>query len=119
MAGGSKGFGVKNGSAVAAVIVVHNGERRLRRAVASIRSQTVCVDELLIVVKPSVDQTMEIAESVPGATVLEQRGTGIGNARNLAVSATEADIVAFLDHDDVWHPLRVARGHLARSRRQP
>ena len=95
---------------VAAVVIVRNGSARLLRAIESIRRQTHPVDQIVIAVDPSTDDTLAIARGVGGADVLEpSRESGIANARNRSVAACRTRWVAFLDHDDIWRSDKIER----------
>jgi glycosyltransferase involved in cell wall biosynthesis len=95
---------------VAAVVIVRNGSKRLLRAIESIRRQTHPVDQLVIAVDPSTDDTLAIARGVGGAEVLEpSHESGIANARNRSIAACQTRWVAFLDHDDIWRSDKIER----------
>ncbi len=42
-----------------------------------------------------------------GVAVVRQPAQGVSEARNTGLQHVEADLVAFLDDDDVWHPRRL------------
>lgn len=89
------------------VIPLHDGERTIGRALASIAAQTVAPREVVVVDDGSSDGGPGIAAAVAGVTVLRQRRSGPGPARNAGAACVTAPWVAFLDADDVWLP-----GHL-------
>lgn len=83
-----------------------NAQDTIARSIASVLDQTAGRFQLTVVDDGSVDQTREIAESVPDVrvTVLKSARRGVGAARNLGVSAGSAPMVAFLDADDTVRP---------------
>ena len=56
----------------------------------------------------STDDTAELARSfagrLPRLQVISTANGGIGHARNAAIAASSAPIIAPLDADDIWHP---------------
>jgi glycosyltransferase involved in cell wall biosynthesis len=91
---------------VSVVIPAYNAENFLHRAVATVRSQTVDVQEIIIVDDESTDRTAAVAERL-GATVLRARHGGPAGARNAGLAVAKADWIATLDADDVWHPRKL------------
>lgn len=102
---------------VSIVIPTHGAGGLLGATLESVRSQTLGDWELVIVDDGSVDGTADVAaEAARGDSrirVVRQPRAGIARARNrgLAESNPGSELVAFLDHDDVWEPGALA--HLA------
>ncbi|GLC28484.1 glycosyltransferase family 2 protein [Roseisolibacter agri] len=86
------------------MVPVYNGRAFLADAIASIRNQTRPVDELLVVDDASTDGSAELAESLGACVIRAPRNGGPSAARNLALHATDCEVVAFLDADDWWLP---------------
>jgi len=89
---------------VAVVIPVFNGERYLAEAVASVRSQSVRPDEIVVVDDGSTDGTAAWLCAQEDLTIVTQENRGAGAARNRGVQNVTASILAFLDADDIWRP---------------
>ena len=89
---------------VSVITVVKNGERYLAEALQSILNQTLPPCEIILVDGQSTDRTAEIARSFAGLRYLCQQDQGLANARNLGIAAAQGELVAFLDHDDLWPP---------------
>jgi glycosyltransferase involved in cell wall biosynthesis len=94
---------------VSVVINVYNGERYLAEAIESVFNQTHRPLELIVVDDGSDDGTAEVAKRYDKADYVHQERGGIGAARNLGVSRTRADYLAFLDADDRFVPDKLER----------
>jgi glycosyltransferase involved in cell wall biosynthesis len=93
--------------AVASVVVpVFNGARFLAEALQSVTAQEIQPLELLVVDDGSTDESVGIAQA-HGARVIRQERGGVARARNAAIAAATAPVLAFLDQDDVWHPAKL------------
>lgn len=94
---------------VCVVIPARDAAATIARAVASAQAQVPPPDEVLVVDDASRDRTGALA-ALLGARVLRLAApAGAGAARNAGVSATSAEVVAFLDADDEWLPGKLAR----------
>jgi glycosyltransferase involved in cell wall biosynthesis len=95
---------------VSVVIPVFNAERFIADAVDSALGQESVAVEVIVIDDGSVDGTAEIIRSFgERVTALSQSNQGPAVARNLASARAHADVVAFLDADDLWLPTRLAR----------
>ena len=93
---------------VSALICVRDGQVHLSQALASVLAQTAPPAEVLVVDDGSRDGSVEVARSyAPPVRVIQQPRLGLGAARNTAVSASSAELVAFLDCDDLWEPRKL------------
>jgi glycosyltransferase involved in cell wall biosynthesis len=88
---------------VAVIIPVFNGEAHVGETLDSVRAQTLPPKEIVVVDDGSTDRTVDVVKGYEEVTLLTSPGEGPGAARNHGVQHTEADVVAFLDHDDLWH----------------
>jgi glycosyltransferase involved in cell wall biosynthesis len=92
---------------VSIILPVYNGARYLENALATVTAQTFTNWELIVVDDGSTDATEKIlaqAPPEPRRTVIHQKNTGLAGARNRGLAESGADLVAFLDVDDEWHP---------------
>ncbi|MBL8670574.1 MAG: glycosyltransferase [Alphaproteobacteria bacterium] len=94
--------------AVSVVIPTHNCLTFLPAAIASIDAQGPIDLEIVIVDDGSTDGTgdwlLERAAADPRIRHLAMGGVGPAAARNAAIAAARAPLVAFLDADDIWLP---------------
>lgn len=93
---------------VSAVVAVHNGERFVGTAIESALAQDYPRVEVIVVDDGSTDATAAVASAYP-VRIIRQANRGQGAAKNVAVAAAFGDLVAFLDHDDVWFPAKLSR----------
>ena len=92
------------------ILCVRNGEDLIGDALDSLQRQTHSSFEVLVVDDASTDHSRAIAETHPVVTrVLAGPGRGLAMARNLASSVAAGKYLTFLDHDDLYHPQRLAR----------
>lgn len=88
-------------------------ERFLREALESVAGQTFRDFEVIIVDDVSPRDISPIVDGIDGldrVTIL-RNVVNIGHAesRNAGVRAAQGDLIAFLDHDDLWMPDKLAR----------
>lgn len=95
-------------ASVSVIVIVKNGERFLAEALHSIQCQTLPPTEMLVVDGGSTDQTAAIAQSFVGVRYLNQPDSGISNAYNFGIAQAQGELIAFLSHDDLWTPDKLA-----------
>jgi glycosyltransferase involved in cell wall biosynthesis len=104
---------------VSCIVPVFNGERYLRESLDSIFGQSHQAVEVLVVDDGSTDGSAAIAKSYGDRVrYLFQPNAGPAAARNLGLEAVQAEFVAFLDSDDLWHRDKLTL-QLARFRARP
>jgi glycosyltransferase involved in cell wall biosynthesis len=96
---------------VSVVIPTYNRAHTVGEAVASVLAQHLGDLELIVVDDGSTDATGDVLARVhdPRLRYLAGRHAGVAAARNLGVAHACADLIAFLDSDDLWHPDKLAR----------
>ncbi len=88
---------------VSVIIPAFNGERYLEEALRSAVDQSLPPGEVIVVDDGSTDASAEIAESFGDPVrCIRQSNTGVAGARNRGLSAATGELIAFLDHDDLW-----------------
>ena len=98
---------------VSVVIPVYNVGPMASEAVRSVLGQTFPAGEIIVVDDGSSDDTAaQLAPFMGRIRYVRQENRGVASARNRGLDLATGDLVAFLDGDDVWHPLKLER-HLA------
>lgn len=99
---------------VSVVVATRDRGALLRRAIDSVRRQTVGDWELIVVDDASRDATPAVAEDyarrdprIAVQTMRERVGAAV--ARNRGAAVARARLLAFLDDDAVWEPEKLAR----------
>ena len=104
---------------VSVVVPVHDGAEFLAAALASVLSQDEEPAEVIVVDDASTDDSAAIAaRASPRVRVVQGRFGGAAAARNAGVRASSGEVLAFVDHDDLWTAGRLA-GQLRALARAP
>jgi glycosyltransferase involved in cell wall biosynthesis len=91
---------------ISVVIPAYNAAATVEATLNSVFAQTMPPYEILIFDDGSTDNTPAILESFKSrARVFRQTNHGVAYARNFLCKQAGGDVVAFLDADDIWHPL--------------
>ena len=104
---------------ISCIVPVYNGEKYLGEALESILKQSYRPIEIIIADDGSTDGTASIAAGY-GRQIryVRQSNAGPAAARNLGMSVSAGEFVAFLDADDVW-PLEKLDRQMARFQARP
>jgi len=86
---------------VSVVIPAYQAEAFLGEAIESALAQTYAPLEVVVADDGSTDRTAEVAASYPEIRLLRLSHRGQAAARNIGVAASEGEMVAFHDADDV------------------
>ncbi|RUR01330.1 glycosyltransferase [Labedella endophytica] len=93
---------------VSIVMPVYNREGIVARAIESVVAQDFSAWELIVVDDGSTDSTRSVVEAIaandPRVRLVRGEHRGVSAARNLGVAEAHADVLAFLDSDNVWTP---------------
>jgi glycosyltransferase involved in cell wall biosynthesis len=93
---------------VSVVIPTYNQPAFLRKALDSVFAQTFTDYEIIVVNDGSTDDTGEHLKGYgERIRLITQENQGIGRARNRGMDAASGRYIAFLDHDDLWHPAKL------------
>lgn len=95
---------------VTVIIPVYRRAELLGRALASVWAQTFRDLEVIVVDDGSGCHIAEWigATPLPLKVITLSKNSGASAARNHAIAAATGELVAFLDHDDVWYPRYLA-----------
>lgn len=95
------------------IIPVFNGEKYIIQCLKSVLRQTYTINKIIITDDGSTDKTKDIihnfVQKYPNIVLLEHEHKGVSHARNLAISKSDADFIAFLDSDDIWYPEKIEK----------
>ena len=95
------------------IIPVFNGERFLEDAANSVLMQSFPANRIIIVDDGSDDSTPQIAQRLAATdqriTYIRSTNMGVSAARNLGIKASTANLIAFLDSDDLWRSDKLER----------
>ena len=96
---------------ISVVVPTYNRKQLVRRALESIRRQTLQPFEVIVVDDGSTDGTFEMLESeYPEFRHIRQPHSGVSKARNLGLTfCGKNNWVAFLDSDDEWKPNKLEK----------
>src|SRR5690606_7996602 len=86
---------------IAAAVCTRDRPAMLRRALGSLHEQEQPPAESLVVDNGPRAEARQVVTAFPRARYLRQPERGLNGARNRALTAADADIVAFLDDDAV------------------
>jgi glycosyltransferase involved in cell wall biosynthesis len=91
---------------ISVIMPVYNGRAYLEASIGSAAMQTVPPVEIIIVDDGSSDGSAELALALDTPFpkhVLRLENGGQSRARNAAAAQAKGELLAFLDHDDIWH----------------
>jgi glycosyltransferase involved in cell wall biosynthesis len=98
---------------VTVVIPAYNAAATIGETILSVRAQTHARLEILIVDDGSTDGTAEIVQSHMSLDarirLLRQANGGVASARNLGWKQAAAELIAFVDSDDLWSAVKIEK----------
>ena len=98
---------------VSVVLPVYNGQAFVGRTLDSALAQSYQPIEIVVVDDGSTDETADIIEGAAAANsnirFFRRQNHGIAATRNFGISQAKGKLIAPLDHDDLWHPQKIAR----------
>ena len=98
---------------VSIIMPAYNVEHFIKESMLSIKKQAYLNWELIIIDDGSTDDTIAVAQSSKEGDeriqIYSQSNKGVSVARNLGLSIATGSYIAFLDGDDLWHPLFLSK----------
>lgn len=93
------------------VVPAFNAERTVASALRSVLTQAEERFEIVVVDDGSTDRTASVVRSFDDRRVrlVQQANRGLPAARNAGIAVARADLVSFLDADDMWMPTYLSR----------
>ena len=93
---------------ISVIIPTFNRKKTLKRAIRSVRDQSISPFEILVVDDGSDDGTKEwVNSNYPYIKYIYQTNNGVSSARNKGIKSSKGDWIAFLDSDDEWLPQKL------------
>ena len=97
---------------VSVVTAAYNAAAFIEDTLASALGQSLTDLELIVIDDGSKDDTAEVVRRIgakdPRVRLLEQQNRGLAATRNRGLLESRGEMVAFLDHDDLWHREKLA-----------
>jgi hypothetical protein len=88
---------------VSVIVPVYNGARFLPGAIANILGQNYPSVEIIVVDDGSTDDIDAVVQALPvDVRYFKQENAGAASARNRGIKDASAELIAFLDVDDLW-----------------
>jgi len=88
------------------IVPAYNTRETIEDAIESIQRQTHQPVRIIVVDDGSTDDTADLARKFPRVELIQQENSGSGAATNAGLLRVTAELVAFLDADDVWLPCK-------------
>ena len=94
---------------VSVLIPTWNREEYLGEAIESVLNQTYQDFEIIVVDDGSTDGTAELVKHYERVRYVWQPHSGISAARNLALEKAQGELIAWLDSDDLYVPMKLIK----------
>ena len=95
--------------AIDVIIPLYNGSPWIAEALDSVFTQEAEIADVVVVDDGSNDDGPRKVRAYDCVKMLKNNGKGSSVARNLGMEHSGSEFVAFLDQDDLWHPLHLQR----------
>jgi glycosyltransferase involved in cell wall biosynthesis len=93
---------------ISVIIPTHNRAELISKTIESVLSQTVKVDEIIIIDDGSTDNTNEVVSKYD-VRYIYQKNKGVSNARNHGIKLAKNQWICFLDSDDIWEENKIEK----------
>ncbi|HTU49318.1 MAG TPA: glycosyltransferase family A protein [Acidobacteriaceae bacterium] len=95
---------------ISVVIPTYNRPDLLLQTLESVLAQTYKDIEIIVVDDGSTAETGELLDKFsPRVQSIRLGRSGISTARNTGIDAAQGEFIAFVDHDDLWHPQKIEK----------
>jgi len=104
---------VSTAGCVSVIIPAYNAAATIDETLRSVRSQTHRTLEILVIDDGSTDETADVvcAQAAQDSRIrlVRQENRGVAVARNRGIEEATAELVAFVDADDLWAPEKIEK----------
>lgn len=97
---------------VSIIMTTYNGGKYVFETIESIRNQTYKNWEVIVVDDGSADNTCDIINAVKDERIHLYKAGRIGingTLKNIGLNMTSGELIAFIDHDDLWAPEKIEK----------
>lgn len=98
---------------VSVIVPAYNAESTIAATLASVCGQTYPHIEIIVVDDGSTDSTAMQVEALAAhdarIQLFCQTNRGVASARNLAIEQSKGDLIAPIDADDLWNPVKIEK----------
>ena len=103
---------MKPGPRVSVITTAYNAEAFLASTIRRVLAQTFEDLEHVVVDDGSQDGTGDVVRRFvaedPRVRLIQHTNRGLAASRNAGIRGARGELIAFLDHDDAWHPQKLA-----------
>jgi glycosyltransferase involved in cell wall biosynthesis len=94
---------------VSIIVPAYNADRFLAATLDSVMASTWRDFEVVVIDDGSTDGTAALVQQYPPPVrLLRQTNRGMSASRNRGILESDAEFIALLDADDLWHPMKLA-----------
>lgn len=98
---------------VGVVISCYNSEKFLEKTINSVLSQNYPINEIIVVDDGSTDSTVMICKKFGSLLTLlyhdDYKNKGQADSLNVGIKYSKSELIAFLDHDDIWYAEKIRK----------
>ncbi len=95
---------------VSVIMPTYNGSKYIEASIDSALAQTYPHVEVIVIDDGSKDNTTEVVSRYGDrVTLIQQQNAGTAAARNLGIRSSHGELIALLDHDDLWLPEKLQK----------
>lgn len=93
---------------VSVIIPLYNSSGTIEACLRSVLAQSISVHEIIVIDDGSTDDSLQIIQTlkqndqIDNLLIYQQENSGPSAARNLGISVSSGEFIAFLDSDDTW-----------------
>jgi len=99
---------------VSVVIPYYKKKKFIKQGILSVLSQSYKNLEIFIIYDDETKTDLDFINNIKNLDariklIINKKNLGAGNSRNKAIENSKGKFIAFLDSDDIWHPLKLSK----------